>query len=143
MPRVLLVLAIVAVTVYALVEAAQTPANRTRLMPRWLWFVAIVALPVVGPVGWFAVGRPRRVEALFALLGGRVSHSLSPAIQNAAFEAFGLPWLYVPVALESLHGFHQPGEQIVLPLGLFRSEAIFDNSLFGEIPTEQLSPVAA
>ena len=57
MPRVLLVLAIVAVTVYALVEAAQTPANRTRLMPRWLWFVAIVALPVVGPVGWF-VGRP-------------------------------------------------------------------------------------
>ncbi|MBB1493984.1 PLDc N-terminal domain-containing protein [Propioniciclava sp. MC1595] len=58
MPRVLLVLAIVAVTVYALVEAAQTPANRTRLMPRWLWFVAIVALPVVGPVGWFAVGRP-------------------------------------------------------------------------------------
>ena len=45
MPRVLLVLAIVAVTVYALVEAAQTPANRTPLMPRWLWFVAIVALP--------------------------------------------------------------------------------------------------
>lgn len=59
MPRVLLVLAIVIVTVYALVEAAQTHPNSTRLMPRWLWFVAIVALPVVGPVGWFALGRPQ------------------------------------------------------------------------------------
>lgn len=59
MPRVLLVLIIVAITVYALVEAAQTPPNRTRLMPRWLWFVAIVALPVLGPVGWFALGRPQ------------------------------------------------------------------------------------
>lgn len=58
MPRVLLVLVIVAITVYALVEAAQTPSNRTRLMPRWLWFVAIVALPILGPVGWFALGRP-------------------------------------------------------------------------------------
>ena len=52
----------------------------------------------------YAVGRPRRAEALFALLGGRVSHSLSPAIQNAAFEALGLPWLYVPIALGSLAG---------------------------------------
>ncbi len=50
----------------------------------------------------YAVGRPRPVEALFALLGGRVSHSLSPALHNAAFEALGLPALYVPVALRSL-----------------------------------------
>lgn len=60
MPRVLLVLAIVAITVYALVEAVETPPHRTRLMPRWLWFVAIVALPVIGPAGWFALGRPTR-----------------------------------------------------------------------------------
>ena len=58
MPRVLLILVIVAVTVYALVEAAQAHPARTRLLPRWLWFVAIVALPVLGPVGWFALGRP-------------------------------------------------------------------------------------
>ena len=58
MPRVLLVIVIVAVTVYALVEAAQAHPNRTRLMPRWLWFVAIIAAPVLGPVCWFALGRP-------------------------------------------------------------------------------------
>ena len=58
MPRVLLVLVIVAVTVYALVEAAQARPDRTRTLPRWLWLVAIVALPVLGPVGWFALGRP-------------------------------------------------------------------------------------
>ena len=52
----------------------------------------------------YAVGRSRRVEALFALLGSRVSHSFSPAIHNAAFEALGLPALYVPVALGSLGG---------------------------------------
>ena len=50
----------------------------------------------------YAVGRSRSVEALFALLGSRVSHSFSPAIHNAAFEALGLPALYVPVALVSL-----------------------------------------
>ena len=50
----------------------------------------------------YAVGRPRRVDDLFALLGSRVSHSFSPAIHNAAFEALGLAALYVPVALESL-----------------------------------------
>ncbi|MBK9966295.1 MAG: type I 3-dehydroquinate dehydratase [Holophagales bacterium] len=38
----------------------------------------------------YAVGRPRRVGALFALLGGRVSHSFSPAIHNSAFEALGI-----------------------------------------------------
>ena len=50
----------------------------------------------------YAVGRSRRVEALFALLGSRVSHSFSPAIHNAAFDALGMPALYVPVALVSL-----------------------------------------
>lgn len=50
----------------------------------------------------YGVGRPRRVEALYALLGGRVSHSLSPAIHNARFEELGIPSLYAPVALSSL-----------------------------------------
>jgi 3-dehydroquinate dehydratase / shikimate dehydrogenase len=58
----------------------------------------------------YGVGRPRKVSRLFALLGGVVSHSLSPALHNANFEALGLDALYVPFAmrmlgreLESLH----------------------------------------
>lgn len=60
MPRVLLVLLVVALTVYALVEAAQARPGRVRLMPKWLWIAAIVVLPVLGPLGWFLLGRPKR-----------------------------------------------------------------------------------
>ncbi|MHB8801024.1 MAG: type I 3-dehydroquinate dehydratase [Thermoanaerobaculia bacterium] len=59
-------------------------------------------LPAADLLDVYAVGRSRRVEALFALLGGRVSHSLSPAIHNSRFEELGLPSLYAPVALASL-----------------------------------------
>lgn len=58
MPRVLLVIVIIAVTVYAFVEAMQADPHRVRVMPRWLWFVAILVVPILGPVCWFALGRP-------------------------------------------------------------------------------------
>ncbi len=50
----------------------------------------------------YGVGRARPVERLFALFGGIVSHSLSPALHNANFEAHGQRSLYVPFALQSL-----------------------------------------
>ncbi|MFT3875715.1 MAG: PLD nuclease N-terminal domain-containing protein [Propioniciclava sp.] len=59
MPRVLAVLILVAIIVYALVDASQASPGRVRLMPRWLWIVAIVLLPGIGALGWFALGRPR------------------------------------------------------------------------------------
>src|SRR5918994_1850668 len=34
---------------------------------------------------------------LVGLLGWPVGHSLSPRMQNAAFEALGLDWAYVPL----------------------------------------------
>ena len=59
MPRVLLVLLVIALTVYAVVEAAQAQPSRVRLMPKWLWITAIIVLPVLGPLAWFVRGRPR------------------------------------------------------------------------------------
>ncbi|HMA29161.1 MAG TPA: type I 3-dehydroquinate dehydratase [Thermoanaerobaculia bacterium] len=50
----------------------------------------------------YGVARPRKVSRLFALLGGVVSHSLSPAIHNANFEALGLDAFYVPFAMLTL-----------------------------------------
>jgi shikimate dehydrogenase len=38
---------------------------------------------------------------VYALLGDPVAHSLSPAMQNAAFRALGLPAVYVPLRCES------------------------------------------
>lgn len=61
-------------------------------------------LPAADLLEVYGVGRARRAGALFALLGGRVSHSFSPAIHNGRFEELDLPYLYVPVALGSLAG---------------------------------------
>ncbi|MBW8839645.1 MAG: shikimate dehydrogenase, partial [Gemmatimonadetes bacterium] len=43
---------------------------------------------------------------VYALLGDPVAHSLSPAMQNAAFRALGLPAVYVPLRCAS---FTAPG----------------------------------
>ncbi len=45
-------------------------------------------------------GRPFRLPRVFAVLGDPVAHSLSPAIQNAAFRAAGLDGRYVAIACE-------------------------------------------
>ncbi len=47
----------------------------------------------------YGVARARKVSSLFGLLGGMVSHSLSPVIHNANFEALGLDAIYVPFAM--------------------------------------------
>ena len=39
----------------------------------------------------------RGTTTLVGILGWPVSHSLSPAMQNAAFAALGLDWVYVPL----------------------------------------------
>jgi shikimate 5-dehydrogenase len=75
-------------------------------------------LPAADLLDVYAVGRPRRAEALFALLGGRVSHSFSPAIHNGRFEELGLPLLYVPVALASLAAEIGPLREALDGLGL-------------------------
>lgn len=58
MPRIVAVVLLVALVVYALIDATQADGGRVRLMPRWLWLVAIVLLPGAGAVGWLAFGRP-------------------------------------------------------------------------------------
>ena len=39
----------------------------------------------------------RGTTTLVGLLGWPTSHSLSPPMQNAGFEALGLDWAYVPL----------------------------------------------
>ena len=58
MGRALPLVLLLAVTVYALVEAATTP--RQQLAGKVWWLLAILLLPVVGPVLWLAVGRRSR-----------------------------------------------------------------------------------
>ena len=48
-------------------------------------------------LGVYAVDRPRRIEALFGIVGGDVAGSLSPLVHNSLFRARELPWLYLPL----------------------------------------------
>src|SRR5699024_8599102 len=54
MPRLLIPLIIVSVGVmiYALIEAISTPSARTRIMPKGIWIVVIILVPLIGGVLW-------------------------------------------------------------------------------------------
>jgi hypothetical protein len=58
--RVVVVLVVLGVTVYALVDCWGSDGPSVRLLPRALWFL-VVLVPVVGPVLWLVAGRPREV----------------------------------------------------------------------------------
>ncbi|HEU5248448.1 MAG TPA: type I 3-dehydroquinate dehydratase [Thermoanaerobaculia bacterium] len=47
----------------------------------------------------YRVQEPRKVEALFGVVGADVSESLSPVLHNALFRARGLPCLYLPLPI--------------------------------------------
>ncbi len=57
----LLIVTTLALSVFALVECAQASAMNVRSMAKVPWAVAIVCLPVLGALAWFALGRPRLV----------------------------------------------------------------------------------
>lgn len=60
MGRVLPIIVIAMLMIYAIVEVAQADPLRVRVMPRWLWVVAIILLPGVGAIAWLVFGRPVR-----------------------------------------------------------------------------------
>ncbi len=60
MGRVLPVIILAMLMIYAVVEVAQADPLRVRLMPRWLWVVAIILIPGVGAVSWLVFGRPTK-----------------------------------------------------------------------------------
>ncbi|HSD71352.1 MAG TPA: type I 3-dehydroquinate dehydratase [Thermoanaerobaculia bacterium] len=47
----------------------------------------------------YRVQAPRRIEALFGIVGAEVSGSLSPVVHNALFQARGIPGLYLPLPI--------------------------------------------
>lgn len=53
------VLAAVAVVLYALFHAIFAPASKVRSLPKGVWILAIILLPVIGAGLWFWLGAPR------------------------------------------------------------------------------------
>lgn len=58
MGRALPIVVLVALTVFAVVDAVLTP--RDQLPKKAWWILGIVLLPLAGPLAWLTVGRRRR-----------------------------------------------------------------------------------
>jgi 3-dehydroquinate dehydratase/shikimate dehydrogenase len=55
----------------------------------------------------FRIGRVRPDAALYGVVGNPISHSLSPTMHNAGFDAFGMNAVYVPLEARDADDFVQ------------------------------------
>ena len=60
MLRYLPVVLSLALTIYCVVDAIQTPDPAVRNLPKIGWLLLILLFPLVGPVAWLIAGRPQR-----------------------------------------------------------------------------------
>ncbi|GAA2378287.1 hypothetical protein GCM10010404_38210 [Nonomuraea africana] len=64
MPSVLLGLAVLAFWLYSLFDVITTPDEEVRNLPKVLWVLVVVLVPLVGSVFWLLLGRPTRSRPL-------------------------------------------------------------------------------
>lgn len=57
MLRVVLVLLGVAVYIYCIIDVLRSRSNETRTLPRWIWLLVVILLPLVGDALWLVFGR--------------------------------------------------------------------------------------
>lgn len=58
MGRILIVIAAILLTIYCVVEVAQSNKYTVRNAPKWMWAAIVICLPVAGPLAWLFFGRP-------------------------------------------------------------------------------------
>ncbi|MEV0892307.1 PLDc N-terminal domain-containing protein [Promicromonospora sp. MEB111] len=63
MPRVLLILVVVGLMAYALTDVWGADEDERAGLPRWLWVLLIVLLPLLGAISWIVVRVSRRSGA--------------------------------------------------------------------------------
>ncbi|MDP5227529.1 MULTISPECIES: PLDc N-terminal domain-containing protein [Arthrobacter] len=76
MPRVIITVLLVAVWIYAIIDCIRSEPDEVRGVPKGVWIVVLILLPLIGAVLWFALGRPR-ISAASA--GGRPAQNRGPA----------------------------------------------------------------
>lgn len=52
-------IAAVCLTVYAVIDCAMTDHRRARGIPKLLWVLVIVVIPIIGAILWFTLGKDR------------------------------------------------------------------------------------
>ncbi len=68
-----------ALLVFALIDCIQSEDSRVRHLPKVVWILLIVLVPVVGPIVWLAVGRPT---------GPGTGRAAWPATRTAGFPGY-------------------------------------------------------
>ncbi|WP_337589686.1 PLD nuclease N-terminal domain-containing protein [Ornithinimicrobium murale] len=53
--------AVLAFTVYCVVDAVQTEEDKVRGLPKLVWVVITLLVPVAGGLSWLIAGRPRGI----------------------------------------------------------------------------------
>jgi len=57
MLRVALILFAIALYIYFVIDVARTPGGQTRTLPKFVWLLIVVLLPLIGGAIWLALGR--------------------------------------------------------------------------------------
>ena len=91
MLRVIVPLALLAFTVYAVVDCIQTEDDRVRNLPKLAWVVIVLLFTPAGGIAWFLAGRPHGGPARFPRIG--------PAPDGGAGGLFGRPDLSFQMVL--------------------------------------------
>lgn len=60
MLRVIGVLFALALYIYFIIDVVRTPRGTTRNLPKWLWLIIVVLVPIIGGLLWWGLGRTRR-----------------------------------------------------------------------------------
>ncbi len=85
---------IVGLTLYTLLDAVRTPAHEARTLPKWLWVLVTLLFPVVGPLMWLILGRPKAQPAAGSRRGFCQRRSTpAPSVSSPDDDEEYLRWL--------------------------------------------------
>lgn len=57
MLRVVAAILAVAIYIYCIIDVIRTPGSEMRTLPKWVWLVLVVLVPLIGSALWLVLGR--------------------------------------------------------------------------------------
>ncbi|WP_307796827.1 PLD nuclease N-terminal domain-containing protein [Williamsia soli] len=82
--------------VIGLIDVLCRDDTGVRLMPRWVWFLVVVAVPIVGTLVWLVIGRPSARRFRRKRRGGRRGMPRASSAVVAAFPEYDRPGRFIP-----------------------------------------------
>ena len=76
-------------------DAVRTPAHEARTLPKWLWVLVTLLFPVVGPIMWLILGRPKAQPAAGTPRAGfgQRRNTPAPSVSSPDDDEEYLRWL--------------------------------------------------